>query len=90
MNLFQISEKIPLKKLEEKYDRVIKFCEKEIENMLKIFRKQKHDPPLARTFPPLAGKGLPCSIESIFCQNWKHFCICRKNQMGQITEMSHR
>ncbi len=53
--LFQISEKIPLKKLEEKYERVIRYCEKEIENILKVFRKQKHDPPLAGTFPPLAG-----------------------------------
>jgi hypothetical protein len=53
---FQVSEKIPLTKMDEKYDRVLKYCEHEVDHVFKLFRKQKEDPPLPRNFPPIAGK----------------------------------
>jgi dynein heavy chain len=53
---FQVSEKIPLTKLDEKYDRVLKYCEREVDHIYRLFRKQKEDPPLSRNFPPIAGK----------------------------------
>lgn len=52
----QISGKIPLKKLDEKQDRIIKYCESQIDDILKIFRTKKHDPPLPRMYPPMAGR----------------------------------
>jgi len=52
----QVSEKIPLTKLDEKYDRVLKYCEHEVDHIFRLFRKQKEDPPLSRNFPPIAGE----------------------------------
>ncbi|XP_018911445.2 dynein axonemal heavy chain 5 [Bemisia tabaci] len=52
----KVSEKIPLSKLNEKYTRVLKYCDQEIERILKLFRQQKDDPILARNFPPVAGR----------------------------------
>ncbi|KAJ9592734.1 hypothetical protein L9F63_015614, partial [Diploptera punctata] len=52
----KVSEKIPLTKMEEKYDRVLKYCEHEVDRIFKLFRKQKDDPPLSRNFPPIAGR----------------------------------
>lgn len=54
--LFQVSEKIPLAKLDEKYVLVVRYCDKEIERILKLFKKQKDDPPLPRHLPPIAGR----------------------------------
>ena len=51
-----MSEKIPLTKLDEKYDRVLKYCECEVDRIFRLFRKQKEDPPLSRNFPPIAGE----------------------------------
>lgn len=48
--------------MEDKYDRVLKYCEQELERILKLFRKQRDDPPLPRNYPPIAGK----VIETIF------------------------
>uniref|UniRef100_A0A1B0GJY1 Putative dyneins heavy chain n=1 Tax=Lutzomyia longipalpis TaxID=7200 RepID=A0A1B0GJY1_LUTLO len=52
----KVSEKIPLTQMEEKYQRILKYCEKEVERILKLFRKQRDDPPLPRNVPPIAGR----------------------------------
>lgn len=52
----QVSTKIPLARMDEKYSRVLQYCEKEVEHILRLFRRQKDDPPLPRNFPPIAGK----------------------------------
>jgi dynein heavy chain, axonemal len=56
--------------MSEKYDRVLRFCDKEVDRIHKLFRKQKSNPPLPRYFPPLAGKKntdiLPCIL---LCNN---------------------
>lgn len=52
----KVSEKIPLSMMDDKYQRILKYCEKEVERILKLFRKQKEDPPLSRNFPPIAGR----------------------------------
>ncbi|KAJ8672889.1 hypothetical protein QAD02_004150 [Eretmocerus hayati] len=52
----KISEKIPLVKLDEKYSLVVRYCDKEVERTLRLFKKQRDDPPLARHMPPIAGR----------------------------------
>ncbi|XP_037924624.1 dynein heavy chain 5, axonemal isoform X2 [Hermetia illucens] len=52
----KVSEKIPLTTMDEKYQRILKYCEKEVDRILKLFRKQKDDPPVPRNFPPIAGR----------------------------------
>ncbi|KAG5886924.1 hypothetical protein JTB14_034200 [Gonioctena quinquepunctata] len=52
----KVSEKIPLAKMDEKYDRILRYCEKEVERIIKMYRKQKDDPPVPRMFPPIAGR----------------------------------
>ncbi|XP_066156829.1 dynein axonemal heavy chain 5 [Euwallacea fornicatus] len=52
----KVSEKIPLTKLEEKYERILKYCEKEMDRIVKMYKKQKDDPPIPRNFPPIAGR----------------------------------
>ncbi|KAF4514205.1 UNVERIFIED_CONTAM: hypothetical protein B566_EDAN019421, partial [Ephemera danica] len=66
----KVSEKIPLTKMDEKYDRVLKYCEKEVERILKLFRKQRDDPLLPRNFPPIAGRikwvrSLQCHLQDL-------------------------
>lgn len=56
MLLLQVSEKIPLAKLDEKYHLVVRYCDKEIERTLKLFKKQRDNPPLPRHLPPIAGR----------------------------------
>lgn len=51
-----MSEKIPITKMPEKYDRVLKYCEKEVERIIKMFKKERDDPPVPWHFPPIAGK----------------------------------
>lgn len=58
----KVSEKIPLAKMEEKYDRILKYCEKEVDRIIRMYKKQKDDPPVPRMFPPIAGK-----IKYFFC-----------------------
>ncbi|XP_052132221.1 dynein axonemal heavy chain 5, partial [Frankliniella occidentalis] len=52
----KVSTKIPLARMDEKYSRVLQYCEKEVEHILRLFRRQKDDPPLPRNFPPIAGR----------------------------------
>lgn len=52
----KVSEKIPLSMMEEKYQRILRYCDKEVDRILKLFRKQREDPPLPRNFPPIAGR----------------------------------
>lgn len=52
----KVSEKIPLNRMEEKYDRVLKYCEREVDRMMKLFRRERENPPLPREFPPIAGR----------------------------------
>lgn len=52
----KVSEKIPLNKMAEKYDRVLKYCDKEVDRIIKMYKKEKEDPPIPRLFPPIAGR----------------------------------
>ncbi|XP_064553878.1 dynein axonemal heavy chain 5 isoform X1 [Drosophila montana] len=52
----KVSEKIPLTRMDEKYTRILRYVEKEVDRILKTFRRQRDDPPLARNFPPIAGR----------------------------------
>ncbi|KAK0178414.1 hypothetical protein PV328_002364 [Microctonus aethiopoides] len=52
----KVSEKIPLTKLDEKYYLVVRYCDKEVDRTLKLFKKQRDDPPLPRHVPPIAGR----------------------------------
>ncbi|XP_073975032.1 dynein axonemal heavy chain 1 [Rhodnius prolixus] len=57
LNRFEkISLKIPLTQMSEKYTRILKFCDRQLDKVMKVFKKQKHRPPIARNFPPLSGK----------------------------------
>ncbi|KZC10625.1 Dynein heavy chain 5, axonemal [Dufourea novaeangliae] len=52
----KVNEKIPLTKLDEKYNIVVKYCDREIDRILKLFKKQRDDPPLPRHMPAIAGR----------------------------------
>lgn len=52
----KVSEKIPLLNMDKKYLRIIRYVDKEIESVLRHFRKQRDDPPICRNFPPAAGR----------------------------------
>ncbi|KAJ1525369.1 hypothetical protein ONE63_010185 [Megalurothrips usitatus] len=52
----KVSTRIPLARMDEKYARVLQYCEKEVEHILRLFRRQKDEPPLPRNFPPIAGR----------------------------------
>ncbi|XP_017781875.1 PREDICTED: dynein heavy chain 5, axonemal [Nicrophorus vespilloides] len=52
----KVSEIVPLKRMDNKYERILKHCEKEVERIIKMFRKQKEDPPIPVLFPPIAGR----------------------------------
>lgn len=41
--------------MSDKYLRIIKYCDKEVDKVLKVFKKQKQNPPVPRNFSPLAG-----------------------------------
>lgn len=51
----KVSETIPLTNMPEKYERILKYCEREVERIIKMYRKQKDDPPIPIMFPPIAG-----------------------------------
>lgn len=42
--------------MHDKYQRILKYSEKEVQRILTLFRKQRDDPPLPRTFAPIAGR----------------------------------
>nr|XP_013189103.1 unnamed protein product [Amyelois transitella] len=52
----KVSQKILITKLAEKYDRVLRYCEKEVDKIMKMFKRQKDDPPLPRNYSPVAGQ----------------------------------
>ncbi|GLV32121.1 Dynein heavy chain 1 [Carabus blaptoides fortunei] len=52
----KVSEKIPLTTMEDKYTRVLKYCEQEVDRIIKMFKKERDDPPLPFNFPPIAGR----------------------------------
>lgn len=52
----KVISKIPLTKMEDKYQRIIKYCEKEVDKIFKLFRRQRDDPPVARNMPPISGR----------------------------------
>lgn len=41
--------------MDDKYERVLKYCEKEVDRIIRMFKKEKDDPPLPFNFPPIAG-----------------------------------
>lgn len=47
---------IPNIDIDEKYQKILQNYGRHIETVCKIYTKQKHDPPLARNLPPIAGK----------------------------------
>lgn len=57
-----MSEKIPITQMEDKYERILKYCEKEVDRVVKMYKKQKDDPPVPRMFPPIAGLPLYNSV----------------------------
>lgn len=52
----KVSEKIPLTQMDDKFQRILKYSEKEIQRILTLFRKQRDDPPLPRAHPPISGR----------------------------------
>lgn len=42
--------------MEVKYQRILKYSEKDVQRILSLFRKQRDDPPLPRNFPPISGR----------------------------------
>lgn len=52
----KVSEKIPLTQMDEKYQRILKYSEKEVQRILMLFRRQRDDPPIPRMFSPAAGR----------------------------------
>ncbi|RZC39074.1 dynein heavy chain 5, axonemal [Asbolus verrucosus] len=66
----KVSEKIPLTRMDDKYDRILKYCEKEVDRIIKMYKKQKDDPPVPIMFPPIAGrikwaKSLLCHLDEL-------------------------
>ncbi|PKU48615.1 dynein heavy chain axonemal [Limosa lapponica baueri] len=47
---------IPNLGIDEKYQKILQNYGHDIETVCKIYTRQKHDPPLARNLPPIAGK----------------------------------
>lgn len=63
-------------KLSEKYDRVLRYCEKEVDKITKMFKRQREDPPLPRNYSPVAGK-IELQIKQLQTQwKWKYM-LCR-------------
>ena len=42
--------------MDEKYNKVVCYCDKEVDRILKLFKKQRDDPSLPRHLPPIAGR----------------------------------
>lgn len=42
--------------MQDKYQRILKYSEKEVQRILTLFRKQRDDPPLPRLFAPISGR----------------------------------
>lgn len=42
--------------MDVKYQRILKYSEKDVQRILSLFRKQRDDPPLPRNFPPISGR----------------------------------
>uniref|UniRef100_A0A8C2YDG1 Dynein axonemal heavy chain 5 n=1 Tax=Coturnix japonica TaxID=93934 RepID=A0A8C2YDG1_COTJA len=54
--IFLIRLQIPNLGITEKYQKILQNYGYDIEAVCKLYTKQKHDPPLARNMPPIAGK----------------------------------
>ncbi|KAI8118220.1 axonemal, Dynein heavy chain 5 [Lucilia cuprina] len=88
----KVSEKIPLTKMDEKYLRIIRYVDKEVERVLKLFRKQRDDPPVSRNFPPMAGRvywtrSLDCHISELVD------AVCEHPVLGSLPpcrDLEHR
>lgn len=51
--------------MDVKYQRILKYSEREVHRILVLFRKQRDDPPVPRNFAPIAGRIKWCrSLES--------------------------
>lgn len=51
--------------MDQKYQRILKYSEKDVQRILSLFRKQRDDPPVPRNFSPIAGRIKWCrSLES--------------------------
>ncbi|GFV14080.1 dynein heavy chain 5, axonemal [Trichonephila clavipes] len=46
---------LPGANMNEKYFQVLREYKRELEDIGQLFKKQKHDPPLPRNYPPVAG-----------------------------------
>lgn len=56
--LLQRFEKLnlPGRGIYDKYQRILSHYGKDIENVSKLYQKNKNDPPVARDLPPIAGE----------------------------------
>lgn len=73
----KVSDYIPLTQMDEKYRRILKYCDKEVERILKLFRKQRDDPPIPRNMPPIAGRirwsrSLECHLQELVSSVAEH------------------
>lgn len=72
--------------MEEKYERILKHCEKEVDRIIKMYKKQKDDPPVPRMFPPIAGKIEHPNLS--YCKTKES--ILRPYKMGEMFGSSFR
>jgi dynein heavy chain len=88
----KVSEKIPLTRMDDKYDRILKYCEKEVDRIIKMYKKQKDDPPVPIMFPPIAGRikwarSLLCHLDELLSSVTTHHVL--KN-LPATAELSRR
>ncbi|XP_015833540.2 dynein axonemal heavy chain 5 isoform X3 [Tribolium castaneum] len=88
----KVSEKIPLTRMDDKYDRILKYCEKEVDRIIKMYKKQKDDPPVPIMFPPIAGRikwarSLLCHLDELLSCVTTHHVL--KN-LPATAELSRR
>lgn len=68
--------------MQDKYQRILKYSEKEVQRILTLFRKQRDDPPLPRTFSPIAGRikwcrALLCHLTELVSSVTSHTVLCK-------------
>lgn len=70
--------------MEDKYERILKYCEKEVDRIIKMYRKEKDDPPLPWMFPPIAGVHIISSISVNFNLIFLNFAFIVDNRYIDI------
>lgn len=57
--------------MDNKYERILRYCEKEVSRIVTMYKKEKDDPPVPRMFPPIAGTYLSKLTEN----NKQEYCL---------------